>query len=50
MLSWGSLLIATVLDTEGIMSDLSIDDPVSRTGPVSHLAQPMLLSLFILPP
>lgn len=44
MLSWGSLLIATILDTKDIMGDLSGGDAVSRTGPLYHLDQPMLLS------
>lgn len=44
MLSWGSLLIATILDTKDIMGDLSGGEAVSRTGPLYHLDQPMLLS------
>lgn len=50
MLSWGSLLIATVPDTKDIMDDLSGGDAVSRTGPLYPLAQPCFFLLFILLP
>lgn len=43
-LSWGSLLIDTVIDTKDITCDLLGGDAVSSTRPLYHLAQPMLLA------
>lgn len=48
--SRGSLLIATVPDTKGVMGDLSGGDAVSRAGPLYLPAAAMLFSVFILPP